>query len=110
MPAQYPRRSFPMRVSGISKRLHGRGTFRSRLCYAVFNITGVTKDSAGTALANCIVNLFDATTNIMLQTMVSDTNGNYTFQVQPQITYYIVAYKTGVPDVAGTTVNTLTGV
>ena len=98
-----------MRVSGISKRLHGRGTFRSRLCYACFFITGMTKDSAGIPLAACTVNLFDATTNALLQTMVSDGSGNYSFQVQPGVTYYLVAYKAGSPDVAGTSVNTLMG-
>jgi hypothetical protein len=113
MPAQsprYPRGRSPMRVMGISKRLHGYGTFRSRLCYDVFSIDGITKDSAGTVLGGCTLDLFDATTDAMLQTMVSDANGVYSFQVQPGKTYYIVAYKTGAPDLSGTTINTLTGV
>jgi hypothetical protein len=98
-----------MRVMGLSKRLHGYGTFRSRQCVDTFFISGVTKDSTGAVLAGCTVDLFNATTDVRLQMMVSDANGLYSFQVQPGVTYYVVAYKAGAPDLAGTTVNTLQG-
>ena len=40
----------------------------------------------------------------------SDANGYYEFRTAiPAELYYVVAYKAGAPDVAGTTVNTLTG-
>lgn len=77
-----------------------------------FSIRGVTKDSAGAVLGGCVVNWFDTATNVKLGTITSDANGVFEFRTagQPPTTYYLVAYKSGSPDVAGTTVNTLYGV
>lgn len=74
-----------------------------------FVISGVTKDSSGVALAACTVNLFNAVTNSVEQTAVSDAGGNYSFNVDKTKTWYVTAYKAGVPDVTGATVNTLVG-
>lgn len=74
-----------------------------------FLITGITKDSAGAALGNCTVRLFNAATNTLEQTTVSDGSGNYSFVVNKTQLYFEVAYLTGAPDVAGTTVRTLAG-
>lgn len=86
-----------------------RCTFRSRAYYGTFAVSGITKDSTGAALGGCTVNLFDTELNLLLKTMVSDSNGNYSFQTAPGKSFYIVAYKAGPPDVSGTTVNTLVG-
>jgi hypothetical protein len=40
---------------------------------------------------------------------VSDGSGNYSLICAGSGTFYVVAYKAGGPDVAGTTVNTLIG-
>lgn len=74
-----------------------------------YTISGVTKDSSGSALSNCTVLLFNTTTNTLEQTSVSDASGNYSFVVDKTRTWYAVSYKAGSPDVAGTTVNTLAG-
>lgn len=76
-----------------------------------FRITGTTKDSTGAALGSCVVNWFLTGTDVKLDSVVSDANGLYEFRTagQPPTTYYLVAYKTGSPDVAGTTVNALIG-
>lgn len=72
-------------------------------------IFGVTKDSNG-VLGNCTVSLFETLTGKYVEQTVSDANGNYEFR-SPSLTvaYFVVAYKTGVPDVSGTTISTLTG-
>jgi hypothetical protein len=73
-------------------------------------ITGVTRDSAGVALANCALNLFRSDTEQLIQRLTSDGSGNFTTNpVGLGIQYQIDAYKVGSPDVAGTTLNTLTG-
>lgn len=112
MPVQWPGGSRPDMVRGISRRAHFGPAFNSknRWCYESFFISGITKDSTGAVLENCVVKLFDSDTNAMMQTMTSDANGVYSFQVAPGKVFYVVAYKAGVPDVAGTTVNTLQGV
>jgi hypothetical protein len=69
----------------------------------------VTKDSTGAPLANCTVHLFESATDIKLGETISDGSGTFTFSIgQNAGFFYIIAYKPGGPDVAGTTVNTLT--
>lgn len=75
-----------------------------------FAITGVTRDNTGAALGACTVKLFQTSNDAMIATMVSDASGNYTFWLRDSTSnYYVVSYKTGAPDVAGTTLNTLKG-
>ena len=76
-----------------------------------FTITGVTKDSAGVSLGSCDVTLYETGSNTVLGKTISDGSGNYTFTVPTNSSYkYVVSYKVGSPDVAGTTVNTLVAV
>lgn len=70
-------------------------------------ITGITRDSTGAALGNVTVDLFDTASDTIRGTTISDGNGNYLIDAQIDSTYYLVAYRTGAPDVAGTTVNTI---
>ena len=74
-----------------------------------FIIADVTKDSAGAALGGCTVHLFNAANNTLEQTAISDAAGNYSFVVDKTKLYFTRAYKSGAPDVAGTSVNTLAG-
>jgi len=71
-------------------------------------IAGVTRDSAGAALGGVTVQLFRTWDDIYIGETVSDGSGNYSIRASGSGTFYIVAYKAGAPDVAGTTVNTLT--
>jgi hypothetical protein len=73
-------------------------------------ITGITKDSAGAVLGGCTVRLFRTADDVEVDQAVSDAgDGTYSVGVPTDDTYYCVAYLPGSPDVAGTTVNTLTG-
>ncbi len=74
-----------------------------------FFIRGVSRDSTGSALANCEIYLFDVNRTLVQQT-VSDGSGNYSFQVSGKSSYYQVHfYLVGSPDRAGITKNTLQG-
>lgn len=72
-------------------------------------ISGTTKDSAGAALGNCDVVLFRTQDDSKASETQSDASGNYRMDASTALQHYAVAYKAGSPDVAGTTVNTLTG-
>lgn len=73
-------------------------------------ISGTTKDSSSVALPSCSVKLFRTSDDLLMETVTSDGSGNYSFSsVGLGETYYVVAYKAGSPDVAGTTVNSLVG-
>lgn len=75
--------------------------------FANYAITGVTRDSGGAALAGCTVDLFITSNDTLKYTTVSDAGGNFSFDNPGTGPFYLVAYKPGAPDVAGTTVNTL---
>lgn len=74
-------------------------------------ISGVTRDKDGTALGTCVVSLFRTVDNVFMEQLTSDAAGAFAFSaVGVGETYYVVAYKAGGTDLAGTTVNTLVGV
>ena len=75
-------------------------------------IPGVTLDSTGAVDPFCAVYLFETATNLFVRATVSDAAGAYSFGVAAGKQYFVVSYKSGMvtPDVAGTTLNTLTGV
>ena len=73
-------------------------------------IIGVTKDANGAPLGTCIVQGFRTANDQYVRETISDPAGNYVFCTEFLDSQYLVAYKVGAPDVAGTTVNTLTGV
>jgi hypothetical protein len=95
---------------------HGRGPLRAGLFYVPRHVlevivSGYTKDSVGTILPSCAVHLFRTRDDLLIDTGTSDAGGYYEFRTaMPVETYYVVAYKAGSPDVAGTTVNTVVGV
>lgn len=72
-------------------------------------IRGTCKDSGGVAVANAIVQAFVTATDAYQGEVQSNTDGTYVLGVQQgkATTHYLVAYKAGSPDTAGTTVNTL---
>lgn len=77
---------------------------------AYLSISGVTQNASSAALVGCTVKLYRTSDDVEIATTVSDGSGNYVFPIQALATggpYYIVAYKAGSPDVAGTTVNTI---
>jgi hypothetical protein len=73
-----------------------------------FAMTANTKDGAGTMLPSCTVELYRADTDIGVDKKTSDANGAVEFRsATPDKFHYMRAYKTGSPDKAGTTLNTL---
>ena len=74
-------------------------------------ISGVTRDSTGAPLGGMTVKLYNTNDDKMQEVVTSDANGNYTFSsIVNADAYYIVEYKTGPPDVRGTSDNTLVGI
>ncbi len=73
-------------------------------------LRGTCKDSGGTAVANAIVQGFRTSDDVFLGEVQGNTDGTYTLGVEASkaTACYLVAYKAGSPDIAGTTVNTLT--
>lgn len=88
-----------------------RGMGRLPMPATRFIISGVTRDGNGVAIASCVVELYLTSNDMPLEKVTSDANGLYSFSsIGLSEAYYVVAYKAGSPDVAGTTVNTLVGV
>ncbi len=72
-------------------------------------ISGQTKDSGGNPLSYVTVSGFLTADGSFVRQIVSDVGGYYVFTTQYLTAHYLVAYKAGSPDVAGSTVNTLIG-
>jgi hypothetical protein len=75
-------------------------------------LSGTSKDNAGVALGNCTVLVFRTSDKSYIGSTVSDASGAYAFALPTggaAEQYFAISYLAGSPDVAGTTVNTLTG-
>jgi len=70
-------------------------------------LIGTTLDSAGAPLGSCVVEAFTTADDVKQGSVTSDTAGYYALCTFKTTAHYIVAYKAGAPDVAGTTLNTL---
>jgi hypothetical protein len=76
-------------------------------------IAGITRDSVGAVLGNCAVTMLETSriavgqVPVVAQT-VSDGSGNYSVEVPGNTAYQGIAYKVGVTDGSGASLNTLT--
>jgi hypothetical protein len=73
-------------------------------------IIGTCRDSTGAALGSCVVQGFRTSDDTYAGQLTCDSGGYFEFCTPYTQAHYLVAYKAGSPDVAGTTVNTLVGV
>lgn len=82
----------------------GEGTQTKRF------IRGTCKDSGGVPVANAIVQGYRTNTDAFVGEVQANTDGTYALGMETiaGVQHYLVAYKPGSPDIAGTTVNTLT--
>jgi hypothetical protein len=71
---------------------------------------GVTRDQYGSAVETCSVLLYRTSTTVLVDSSVSNANGNFelTTAFYPDF-HYIVAHKSGSPDIDGVSPNTLVG-
>jgi hypothetical protein len=73
-----------------------------------FSIRGVTCAAAGGApLAGCRVDLFALGSTRQILTTVSDGSGNFRFDTNATGPFFLRAYLSGSPDVAGVSVSNL---
>lgn len=73
-------------------------------------IIGTTRDSGGSVLGSCIVQGFVTSGDVYVGECTSDPAGYFELPTRYTGSHYLVCYKAGSPDVAGTSVNTLTPV
>lgn len=85
----------------------GTAIYRSPGGVANFRLSGVTRDSSGAAIGGCRVELFVTAMDVAIADTISDAGGNFAFDMPGTGPFYLVAYKAGGPDLAGTTINTL---
>jgi len=73
-----------------------------------FGFVGVTRDVNGSPVGSCSVKLYRTSNDILLDAIISDPNGNFLLNTAyyPDA-HYIVAHKTGSPDIDGVTPNNL---
>lgn len=70
-------------------------------------IIGTSRDSIGSPLGSCRIEAFLTAGDVPAGTCTSDSGGYFVCCTPYPGAHYIVAYKAGSPDQAGTTVNTI---
>lgn len=71
-------------------------------------IMGICKDANGNTVSGAVVQGFLTATDTFVRETACDSYGNYELGTEyPATNHYLVAYRAGSPDIAGTTVNTL---
>jgi len=70
-------------------------------------LIGTSRDSSGVALGSCLIQGFLTANDVFVGQCTSDSGGYFELPTPYTGAHYLVAYKAGSPDVAGTTVNTL---
>ena len=99
---------FPQTLVGSFWGQIGTVVYRSQGVTKNNILNGVTRDSAGNPIGLCRVELYLTGNDMPVATTMSSAGGGFIFYNPGSGPFYIVAYKAGSPDVAGTTVNTLT--
>lgn len=98
--------------TGVMKASWGRAplSMRPRGTNSRYGVAGTTRDRYGSVLPGVTVKLFHTADDMKLDQGVSDANGQYLLMTPyyPD-THYLVFYLAGVPDVFGTSMNTLIG-
>lgn len=70
---------------------------------------GFSRDASGGVIAGVTVKLFLTSTDVKQCETVSNTDGFFVVSTAEAGGHYLLFYKSGTPDVSGTTVNTLAG-
>ena len=75
-----------------------------------YGFVGVTRDQYGTAIGSVVVKLYRTSDDTLIGTTTSDPTGAFLLNTPyyPDA-HYLVAHKSGSPDVDGVSVNTLIG-
>lgn len=81
--------------------------YRSLGALSTLAVSGVTRNSAGSPLGNCVVDMLRTADDVKVADTKSDFSGNFRIDVLSPGPYYLVAYLAGSPDLAGTSVNTV---
>lgn len=113
----WARVSFPAQLSGNSNGFagldsahqHWEWNFPPTGCHVRKVITGIVKDSSGNPVSGATVMLYNTTTGLLVDTQTSQGDGSYKCGDPNNVASFAVGYKTGSPDTAGATVNTVTG-
>lgn len=112
MPIASGARGIPggLAVPGLARELSRRPSFRSpKGTQTVFTVTGLATDAVGVPVSGATVKLFRTLDDTVLGQTTSDVNGSYAITLAGATigSFYLVFYKSGSPDIFGTTVNTL---
>jgi hypothetical protein len=82
-------------------------------CHVRKKVTGIAYDFNGKAIPSAVVQLFNTSTGLLVDTQTADGAGNFTVEDPNNTTNFMVGYAAGAAkdggDEAGTSVNTLTG-
>jgi hypothetical protein len=92
--ARLPKTKSWVAPAGLTKSLLRGGVRASLRVDSGLLIAGVTRDYNLSPLGGCTVHLFRTADDFLIETVVSDTDGNYEFHLpRPAKFYYVIAHK-----------------
>lgn len=71
------------------------------------SLVGVSRDPSGTAIGSCTVVCLRMPDYALLDSTISDASGNYALYPTASGPYQVLWYKSGSPDIAGISKNSL---
>jgi hypothetical protein len=71
------------------------------------HLTGITRNAGNAPIPNCTVLVFRSADNTLFATVTSNGQGRYSVQVDPGVSYFLVAYSN--LNVYGVTARNLVG-
>jgi hypothetical protein len=77
-------------------------------CNGRLGFVGYTRDQYGSIVANCTVRCFRTSTDELVAKVTSDANGLYYATSPYSDAHYLTVHKSGTPDIAGASIDTLT--
>jgi hypothetical protein len=104
----WPQSNLPGGSTGILEAQRFEPPVRTWGNSCMKKVIGITRDSNGATLGSAHVDLFLTSNDTLVVDLTSDAGGYFEACTQfAGVNHYLVAYKAGSPDVAGTTKNTL---
>ena len=95
-------------ISDVLDSWHDANIYPVAGCNGRLAFAGVTRDQYGSAIGGCTVRCFRSSTCELMSTVLSDPQGNYIATTPYYESHFLTVHKSGPPDVAGASIDTVT--
>lgn len=94
-------------VSDVKAAAYYQRVWPNSGCNGRLSFAGVTRDQYGSAAANCTVRCYRVSTGELVSQVTSDISGTFIATSPYSEAHFLTVHRTGPPDIAGASVDTL---